>query len=56
MAPDHPKRVLVARVLELEIRLSYYDRIHGTVPPSYAESGVMSTQAPGPVFDYEDKG
>ncbi|KAH9814154.1 MIF4G like-domain-containing protein [Melampsora americana] len=52
---DHPKRVLVSRILELEIRLSYYDRIVGTVPASYVESGVMAKKAPGPVFVFEDK-
>ncbi|EGG06417.1 uncharacterized protein MELLADRAFT_77832 [Melampsora larici-populina 98AG31] len=52
---DHPKRVLVSRILELELRLSYYDRIVGTVPASYVESGVMAGKAPGPVFVFEDK-
>ncbi|KAG0150049.1 hypothetical protein CROQUDRAFT_652715 [Cronartium quercuum f. sp. fusiforme G11] len=55
MEIDHPKRVLVARILELEIRLSYFDRIAGTVPESYTTSGVMPSQAPAPIYTYEFK-
>lgn len=61
-APDmdcstkHPKRVFVRRVIELEIRLSYYDRVKGTIPPAMLETGVVADEAPGPEYEYEDKG
>ncbi|CAH7685100.1 MIF4G like-domain-containing protein [Phakopsora pachyrhizi] len=51
----HPKRVFAARVLELEIRLSYFDRIKGTVPSDFIESGVIPQEAPGPSFEFENK-
>ncbi|KAI9616102.1 hypothetical protein KEM48_005359 [Puccinia striiformis f. sp. tritici PST-130] len=51
---SHPKRVFVARVIELEIRLSYYDRIKETVPSKFLEVGIMSNDPPGPTFEYED--
>ncbi|GAA6063502.1 hypothetical protein JCM10212_004764 [Sporobolomyces blumeae] len=59
-APDmevsdkHPKRVFVKRVIELEVRLSYYDRIKGTIPEAMLETAVMADDAPGPEYAYED--
>lgn len=50
----HPKRVFVTRVIELEIRLSYYDRIKETVPTLFLDTGLMPAEAPGPTFEYED--
>ncbi|WAR62696.1 hypothetical protein PtB15_15B283 [Puccinia triticina] len=50
----HPKRVFVSRVIELEIRLSYYDRIKETVPSVFLDVELMPSDAPGPVFEYED--
>lgn len=61
-APDmdcstkHPKRVFVKRVVELEVRLSYYDRVKGTIPPVMLETGVVADEAPGPEYEYEDGG
>lgn len=61
-APDmdtsekHPKRVFVKRVMDLEIRLSYFDRIKNTVPGSMLEAGVFPEDAPGPDFAYDDPG
>ena len=53
---QHPKRVFVQRALELEIRLSYYDRILKTLPQPFQEpsTGTMPDQAPGPTYEYED--
>ncbi|GAA5986795.1 hypothetical protein JCM10908_000901 [Rhodotorula pacifica] len=50
----HPKRVFVKRVMDLEIRLSYFDRIKNTVPGSMLEAGVFPEEAPGPNYVYED--
>ncbi|KAA1070421.1 hypothetical protein PGT21_011973 [Puccinia graminis f. sp. tritici] len=50
----HPKRVFVSRVIELEIRLSYYDRIKETVPSAFLDAELMPSDAPGPAFEYED--
>ena len=53
---QHPKRIFVHRALELEIRLSYYDRILKTLPQPFQEpsAGAMPDQAPGPTYEYED--
>jgi nuclear cap-binding protein subunit 1 len=52
----HPKRLLMRRVVDFEIRLSYYDRIVKTLPGPMADpaAGVLPAQAPGPSFAYED--
>jgi nuclear cap-binding protein subunit 1 len=54
----HPKKVLITRVLELEIRLSYFDRIKLTLPDAYLspEAGVYPSEAPSPDFTYEQDG
>lgn len=52
----HPKRVFVKRVMDLEIRLSYFDRIKNTVPGSMLDAGVFPEEAPGPDYVYEDSG
>ncbi|KAK0523219.1 Nuclear cap-binding protein subunit 1 [Tilletia horrida] len=48
---SHPRRALIRRILELELRLSYYDRIRDTLPPEMQES-VFPTEEPGPAFTY----
>ena len=53
---SHPRWVFVSRVIELEIRLSYYDRIKDTVPSPFLDAGLMPSDAPGPVFEYKDFG
>ncbi|KAI5475967.1 nuclear cap-binding protein subunit 1 [Pseudohyphozyma bogoriensis] len=59
-APDmdpgakHPKRVFVERTIDLEVRLSYYDRVQGTIPQVLLDTGVMDNDAPGPHYAYED--
>ncbi|KIJ70616.1 hypothetical protein HYDPIDRAFT_172390 [Hydnomerulius pinastri MD-312] len=51
----HPKRAFVRRALEFEMRLSYHDRILRTLPePMQTDLNVISDQAPGPEFQYED--
>lgn len=53
---DHPKKVFIKRVIELEVRLSYHDRVKGTIPDALLEAGVMPEDAPGPEYAYEDSG
>nr|GAT46157.1 predicted protein [Mycena chlorophos] len=52
----HPKRAFMQRAVELEIRLSYHDRILQTLPVEMRtpDSQVISENAPGPDFEYED--
>ncbi|PVF94764.1 hypothetical protein CPB86DRAFT_788751 [Serendipita vermifera] len=52
---DHPKRRFMRRALELEIRLSYYDRIMKTLPDlmQSPEAQVMPADVPGYDFEYE---
>ncbi|KII96021.1 hypothetical protein PLICRDRAFT_97224 [Plicaturopsis crispa FD-325 SS-3] len=53
---EHPKRAFMRRALEFEIRLSYHDRILKTLPePMQAEDAhTISSEAPGPDFEYDD--
>ncbi|AFR93047.2 nuclear cap-binding protein subunit 1 [Cryptococcus neoformans C23] len=52
---SHPRRAFMRRVIELEVRLSYYDRILETLPEAMiAEgAGVISSEAPDPFWAYE---
>ncbi|GAA5870142.1 hypothetical protein JCM8547_006899 [Rhodosporidiobolus lusitaniae] len=58
-APDmdvsekHPKRVFVKRVIDLEMRLSYFDRIRGTIPEALLDTGVVVSDTPGPEYAYD---
>ncbi|KAH9991616.1 MIF4G like-domain-containing protein [Russula compacta] len=56
LSVQHPKRLFIHRALQLEIRLSYYDRVLKTLPQPFQESsaGAMPDQAPGPTYEYED--
>lgn len=56
LGAKHPKRVFVARTIELEIRLSYYDRVKGTIPEEMLKTGVVADDAPGPANTYEEPG
>jgi len=47
----HPRRALARRIVELEVRLAYYDRIKGTVPPEL-EASVLPASEPAPVYAY----
>lgn len=54
----HPKRNFIRRALRYEVRLSYHDRILKTLPEAMQspEAEVMSTQPPGPEYEYDDPG
>ena len=62
-APDlelpwyHPKRSFIRRVIDLEIRLAYYDRVLKTLPEAYTalEAKCVPEDAPGPEFEYESQ-
>ncbi|ORX39663.1 MIF4G like-domain-containing protein [Kockovaella imperatae] len=51
----HPRRAFMRRVVELEVRLAYHDRILQTLPePMTVEgAGVISHDPPDPVWQYE---
>lgn len=53
---QHPRRAFMRRAVEFEIRLSYHDRIMKTLPESMQSSDayIISEQAPGPAYEYED--
>ncbi|GAA6014699.1 hypothetical protein JCM10207_006907 [Rhodosporidiobolus poonsookiae] len=53
VSPKHPKRVFVKRTLDLEIRLSYFDRVRNTIPEAMLDTGIMASEAPGPEYAYE---
>lgn len=52
----HPKRVFVARLIELEVRLSYHERVKGTIPEGLFNTGVMTELAPGPEYAFAAAG
>lgn len=56
LGEKHPKRVFVTRLIELEVRLSYYDRVKGTIPEALYTTGVMADEAPGPEYAYAAAG
>lgn len=51
----HPRRAFARRIVELEVRLAYYDRIKGTLPIEL-QDGALSADEPAPVFTYESSG
>ncbi|KAF9510764.1 hypothetical protein BS47DRAFT_1331566 [Hydnum rufescens UP504] len=52
----HPKRCFIRRVIELETRLAYHDRIVKTLPEAFlaSEAKCIHETPPGPDFDYDD--
>ncbi|KAF8450945.1 MIF4G like-domain-containing protein [Boletus edulis BED1] len=55
LVEQHPKRTFMRRAIEVEIRLSYHDRILKTLPESMqTDPSVIAAQPPGPSFEYED--
>jgi nuclear cap-binding protein subunit 1 len=54
----HPKRRFMRRALELEIRLSYFERISKTLPDQMQDldAQALPPSAPGPNFRYDDPG
>ncbi|KAI0637657.1 cap binding protein 80-PB [Trametes polyzona] len=53
---QHPKRAFMRRAVEFEIRLAYHDRILRILPEAMreADAGVISAEAPGPEYEYDD--
>ncbi|KAI0334935.1 cap binding protein 80-PB [Cubamyces sp. BRFM 1775] len=56
LVPQHPKRTFMRRAVEFEIRLSYHDRILRILPEPMREpdAQVISAEAPGPEFEYDE--
>ncbi len=50
---DHPRRAFVARLVELCVRLAYYDRIKSVLPQEL-QDGVLAQKEPGPNFTVGD--
>ena len=51
---SHPKRAFIARTLELEVRLCYFDRVKGTLPEPYKAPEVIGPDGgPAPSFSYD---
>ena len=51
----HPRKAFARRVVELEVRLAYWERIKTTLPEEIA-AGVLSAEEPGPSFTYGTEG
>ncbi|CAL1699455.1 unnamed protein product [Somion occarium] len=53
---QHPKRTFMRRAIDLEIRLSYYDRILKTLPEPMQnpDMKLLPVEAPGPDYEYDD--
>ncbi|KAI9063483.1 cap binding protein 80-PB [Trametes sanguinea] len=56
LVSQHPKRAFMRRAVEFEIRLSYHDRIMRILPEAMAQAdaGVISVEAPGPDYEYDE--
>jgi hypothetical protein len=54
----HPKIAFMRRVVELEIRLSYHDRIKGTLPEAMQDptAGILAEDPEAPYYPFEDPG
>ncbi|KAH7105316.1 MIF4G like-domain-containing protein [Auriculariales sp. MPI-PUGE-AT-0066] len=52
----HPKRLFMQRAVEMQIRLSYYDRVAKALPEQFKESGVgvIPSEQPGATYEYDD--
>lgn len=51
----HPRKAFARRVVELEVRLAYWERVKGTLPAEIAD-GVLSPSEPTPTFTYAADG
>ncbi|EPQ25779.1 uncharacterized protein PFL1_06646 [Pseudozyma flocculosa PF-1] len=51
---SHPRRAFSRRIVELEVRLAYYDRIKQTLPEEIAQSS-LAPEEPLPAFTYADE-
>lgn len=47
----HPKLAFARRIIELEIRLAYHERIKTSLPPE-VQGRLLAAEEPGPVFTY----
>jgi len=58
LSSQNPRRGFMRKAVEYEIRLAYYDRIARTLPEDLQdpEAQIVSGQAPGPDYDYDDPG
>jgi nuclear cap-binding protein subunit 1 len=56
LPPIHPKRIFLSRVLELEVRLSYHERILSSVPESFYTSNppIISPTPPSASNPFAD--
>lgn len=55
----HPKRAFMHRLIEMEIRLAYHDRIMESLPPAMQlveDMYAPALQPPDPLFPYESEG
>lgn len=52
----HPKRSFISEALEKEIRLSFPNRVKGTLPETYTELVPAETEKETPDFKYENDG
>ncbi|KAM0788666.1 hypothetical protein ACM66B_002765 [Microbotryomycetes sp. NB124-2] len=52
LTDKHPKRAFVKRTIELEVRLSYFDRVRGTLPDELLDTTVVAEDAPGPNYQF----
>lgn len=51
---SHPCRALARRIVDLEVRLAYYDRIKGTLPEE-VQASVLRPEETTPCFTYGDE-
>ncbi|WFD43909.1 Nuclear cap-binding protein subunit 1 [Malassezia psittaci] len=47
----HARRAFMRRLVELEVRLAYYDRIKETVPDEM-QNAILTPEEPAPIFTY----
>jgi hypothetical protein len=55
----HPKRAFMHRLIEMEIRLAYHDRIMESLPPAMQlveDMHAPALQPPDPLFPFESEG
>jgi hypothetical protein len=58
LSSSHPKRAFIRRLVDLEVRLAYHDRIKETLPEAMLTEGsdVISPDPPEPSWPYEKDG
>ena len=55
---SHPKRAFMRRLVDLEVRLAYFDRVKDSLPAPMQKSdaGVLAKEPPEAVWPYADSG